>query len=184
MYQRPPGTRTATVTNGDQPSVPECAVVDPTAWELLERLGDAADAVEAIAYNMRVITHLAAISDHRHLQAFANDLTAATEHHVPADRALRDAAHEAASAWGLPTASPLSQVVAAAPDGVRDALGRKLNELQSVTRELQQDGAVVSELLESALRVVSKRCRDAEQRPVTDPTYRPLVAVRGRAAGS
>ena len=62
------------------------------------------------------------------------------------------------------------------PDSPRP-LGEALGALQSVTRELQEDGAVASEVLEAATQIVSRRCRELEH-ATADPTYRPPVDLR------
>ena len=150
---------------------------DPTAWQFLQALKDTTAAVEAVAYNMRIVTHLLANSDHRHLAEYAADMSAAIDRLGPADAAMRQRATEVAGSWGAGDGASLSAIVSAAPPPLAGPLGEALGALQSVTRELQEDGAVASEVLEAATQIVSRRCRELEH-ATADPTYRPPVDLR------
>jgi len=150
---------------------------DPLAWQLLQTITATAAAVEDVAYNMRIVTHLLANSDHRHLGEYATDMNAAVDRLAPVDAELRQQSTTAATAWGVPSPAPLSTIVAAAPQLVAAPLSEALAQLQGVTRELQEDGAIASEVLEAATRIVSQRCRELEQMSA-DPRYRPPAISR------
>jgi hypothetical protein len=150
---------------------------DPIGWRLLQDLTAVTRIVEEIAYNMRIISHLLATSDHRHLHAYADDMVEAVERQQEPDRQLRETAEIAATAWGVPATSPLSQVIAAAPDVVRNPLSEELARLQAITTELQADGDVSRTMLDRAVKIVSQRCRALESAG-DNSTYREAINLR------
>lgn len=166
-------------TPNESPTTRETPGDDPIGWRLLQDLTAATQAVEEVAYNMRIITHLLATSDHRHLHAYADDMVEAVERQQAPDAQLRTTADAAAATWGIPTTSPLSRVVAASPEGVRAPLTEALLRLQAITTELQHDGEVSGTVLEQAVKIVGQRGRALESAS-SDPTY--LEAIDGRGS--
>ena len=148
----------------------------PMAWRLLTRLNATARAVEEVAYNMRIITHLLANSDLRHLSAYADDMDAAVASLGPVDAELRVATEDAIAMWGLPPGSALSTIVGHAPESMHAPLKAALAELTEVTRELQSDGEVAEGVLEQATRLVQRRITELG-RTGADATYRSRVAA-------
>ncbi len=166
MYERPTPTAPCNDTTG-------IATDDSMAYRLLHELRETTRAVETIAYNLRVITHLLATSDHRHLHDYADDLVTAVHAHEPTDVRLRAVLDEAARAWGIAAGRPISTIVAAAPGPVHEPLHEALTALQSVTEEMQSDGLMATTVLDQAALIVSRRARELESTDTQDPRYAP-----------
>jgi len=149
---------------------------DSLGFRLLSELRATTRAVETIAYNLRIITHLLATSDHRHLHDYADDLVEAVDAHEPIDARLRTVLEDASRAWGVAAGGPISAIVAAAPQPVEEPLQEALAALQTVTDEMQSDGLMATTVLDQAALIVSRRAREIESANAEDPRYRPPVA--------
>jgi hypothetical protein len=147
-------------------------------WHLLAELATAADAMTGVAYLMRIMGHMLAVGDHRHLAAFARDLDNALTALEPVDVRLTEVATEAAVAWGMdPAGWNMTELVAKAPTEVALPLTHAVEELLAISRELKADGAVAEELVEGAVQLISKRRSEMESGgPAL--TYSPGSALR------
>ncbi len=151
---------------------------DPVAWRVLHQLDTTTDAVSAMAYHLRILTHLLAVADHRHLDGYTADLIAAVDTHDQVRGQLDVELAAARQAWGLLPGTSLREVVDAAPAAVVEALRTAMEGLRTVTEELREDGTTANALAEAAVRIVEQRCAGLERG--LPGTYR---AESGRTAG-
>lgn len=141
-------------SNVDEPGV---------EWRLLAELAAAADAMTGVAYLMRIMSHMLAVGDHRHLAAFARDLDNAVTALEPVNVRLTEVATEAAVAWGMDSSGwNMTELVAKAPTEVSLPLANAVEELLAISRELKADGAVAEELVEGAVQLISNRRGEME----------------------
>jgi hypothetical protein len=156
-------------------------------WRLLAELGTTTDAMVGVGYVMRILSHMLAVGDHRHLAAYARDLDNAVTALEPVNLRLTEVVTEAAVAWGMsPSGWGMTELVAKAPAEVSLPLAQAVEELSLISRELETDGAVAEELAGGAIGLVSKRRSELESGgpPLTYAPAEIAGASRGKITGS
>ena len=100
----------------------------PVGWRLVAALRVALESATGVAYNARVIAHLLATSDHRHLAEWAGDLDGASEAWTAAQAGLATVCAEAATTWGASPLADMAALLDIAPADVTEELAQELIE--------------------------------------------------------